>query len=111
MDCVFCKRIQDGKFDLDDGHAVAFEPLNPVVPGHLLVVPREHVQDAGENPDVAARTMRLAAEIAQGAAYPYNLITSAGAAATQTIMHLHIHIVPRRPWDGLALPWTSQGRH
>ena len=37
-----------------------------------------------------------------------NLITSVGAAATQTVKHLHIHIVPRHEGDGLHLPWTEQ---
>jgi diadenosine tetraphosphate (Ap4A) HIT family hydrolase len=37
-----------------------------------------------------------------------NFITSAGRDATQTVFHLHIHIVPRHAGDGLALPWTGQ---
>jgi diadenosine tetraphosphate (Ap4A) HIT family hydrolase len=37
-----------------------------------------------------------------------NLITSDGAAATQTVKHLHVHIVPRRDGDGLTLPWSTQ---
>jgi hypothetical protein len=38
----------------------------------------------------------------------FNLITSVGAAATQTVRHLHIHLIPRREGDALALPWTGQ---
>jgi histidine triad (HIT) family protein len=38
----------------------------------------------------------------------YNFITSAGKAATQSVMHLHIHIVPRQEGDGLLLPWSGQ---
>lgn len=110
-DCPFCKRIAAGEYDYSDPHAVAFEPLNPVTPGHLLVVPRRHVRDAGEDVEVAARTMSLAADIAgpteDGA---YNLITSAGREATQSVLHLHIHIVPRTEGDGLHLPWTGQQR-
>ena len=40
----------------------------------------------------------------------YNLITSAGIPATQSVLHLHIHIVPRYENDGLHLPWTDQRR-
>lgn len=47
--------------------------------------------------------MYRAAEIAP---HPSNLITSAGAEATQSVFHLHVHIVPRGENDGLALPWT-----
>ena len=110
--CPFCARIKAGEYDYSDPCAVAFEPLNPVTEGHLLVVPREHVTDAGSAPVTAGRTMEFAAMIAgplEFADWPgYNLITSAGSAATQTVRHLHLHLVPRREGDGLHLPWTGQ---
>ncbi len=87
--------------------AIAIEPLNPVTPGHLLVIPREHVTDATADPWWASATMRCAAELAVP---PCNIITSAGRAATQSVFHLHLHIVPRRENDGLALPWYSGRR-
>jgi histidine triad (HIT) family protein len=108
MGCVFCERIAAGQYELGDEYAVAFAPLRPVTDGHLLVLPRVHAENAATDPQVTASTMRLAAEIVQGWNVDFNLITSAGAAATQTVMHLHIHIVPRRPHDGLALPWTAR---
>jgi histidine triad (HIT) family protein len=109
--CVFCERISRGEFSMGALDAVAFEPLNPVTPGHLLVVPLEHVSDAIENPAVAGMTFQAAAQIAHDQRYsPCNLITSAGSAATQTVFHLHVHIVPRREGDGLHLPWTGQRR-
>jgi histidine triad (HIT) family protein len=110
--CPFCARIAAGEYDFSDEHAVAFEPLNPVTAGHLLVIPREHVSDAGCAPEIAGRVMKFAAMIAgplEFADYPgYNIITSAGSAATQTVRHLHLHLVPRREGDGLHLPWTGQ---
>lgn len=84
--------------------AVVIEPLNPVTPGHVLVIPKEHVGDALESPDATAVAMRRAAEWAIG---PCNIITSVGAEATQTVFHLHVHVVPRHEGDGLALPWTA----
>lgn len=39
-----------------------------------------------------------------------NIITSRGSAATQTVYHLHLHVVPRREGDGLGLPWTDRQR-
>lgn len=108
-DCPFCKRIAAGDYDRRGPMAVTFEPLNPVTPGHRLVVPVTHVADALVNPHVTGAAMRYAAEIATAyGAGACNFITSAGEAATQTISHLHIHIVPRRPGDGLHLPWTGQ---
>ena len=84
------------------------EPLNPVVPGHMIAIAREHVPDAGYNPTITAELMEGASWFASRMKCDYNLITSAGAAATQTVFHLHIHIVPRYPGDGLTLPWTGQ---
>ena len=93
---------------MGNGDAVAFEPLNPVTDGHLLVLPRQHVADAFEDPAVTAEVMRAAASIARDQYKSVNLITSVGAPATQTVWHLHVHIVPRHTNDGLRLPWTGQ---
>lgn len=115
-ECVFCQRIKNGLYDRESAYAVAFEPLNPVTPGHLLVVPRIHMRDAAWSPSHAADSFVMAASIAQeitSGKYGVpgvNLITSIGAAATQTVFHMHIHVVPRREGDGLALPWTGQQR-
>ena len=85
--------------------AIAIKPLNPVTEGHTLVIPATHVRDATEDPEVSALAMAAAAEYAAGVG-PCNVITSVGREATQTVFHLHIHVVPRRGGDGLALPWT-----
>jgi histidine triad (HIT) family protein len=87
--------------------ALAIVPLGPVTVGHVLVIPRQHVANVGEDPAVSAATMARAAELA--AELPAaNVITSKGSEATQTIWHLHLHVVPRRADDGLPLPWTPQ---
>ncbi len=52
--------------------------------------------------------MRHAAELAAEVG-DCNVITSRGAAATQTVRHLHVHVVPRRQGDGILLPWTDPG--
>jgi histidine triad (HIT) family protein len=109
--CPFCKRIAAGEYDYGDAWDVAFQPLNPVTPGHFLVVPRQHVTSAMEAPLAAERAMGFAAELAiEMGLQACNFITSAGAAATQTVMHLHLHVVPRRDGDGLHLPWTGQSK-
>ncbi|MEU3447219.1 HIT domain-containing protein [Streptomyces thermolilacinus] len=87
--------------------ASAFVPLNPVVEGHILVVPKAHVPDFAADPDVSATTMRRAAELMRWTPRPMNLITSRGREATQSVFHLHLHLVPRAENDGLALPWYS----
>lgn len=109
--CVFCQ-IVDRKAPVKHlirvRGSVIFEPLNPVTPGHMLVVPEKHVSDAGDLTEVTGAVMREAAKYADEHYDSYNLITSAGEAATQSVFHLHVHIVPRRFGDGLALPWTPQ---
>jgi histidine triad (HIT) family protein len=75
--------------------------------GHVLVVPRAHVADFAEDPTVTGAAMARAAELAARLGGDFNLITSRGAAATQTVYHLHVHLVPRVAGDGLALPWAA----
>lgn len=114
--CPFCERIKSGEYDGSlslPGLVAVFEPLAPVTPGHLLAVPFRHVRDASTLPYVTGQVMEHAARLTGNpgtleSPYQANLITSIGPNATQTVFHLHVHIVPRRPGDGLALPWTGQ---
>lgn len=108
MNCVFCDRIKNGEFTHESEFSVMFEPLNPVTLGHRLVVPKGHVKDALEKPFVTALVMEDAATWAKAMAPACNIITSVGREATQSIFHMHIHIVPRWGGDGLSLPWTGQ---
>ncbi|MFY0516082.1 HIT family protein [Streptomyces anulatus] len=109
--CVFCA-IAAGEApaeivrEWDD--AVAIRPRSGgCTDGHVFVLPRVHVEDAGTDIEVTAAVMRRAAELM--AELPAaNLITSKGAEATQSVFHLHVHIVPRQDGDNLPLPWTPQ---
>lgn len=105
--CVFCDRITAGEFDYFDRYSVAFQPLKPVTPGHFLVAPRRHAENALDAPNNAGRALAFAAKMAvEMGLDACNFITSAGVAASQTVPHLHVHVVPRHDGDGLALPWT-----
>lgn len=108
MSCVFCERINQEDYDTRERDVVSFEPLNPVTPGHRLFVPAIHVEDATTKVWVTAQAMEVAATYARIRNLDCNLLTSVGPAATQTVRHLHVHYVPRRPGDGLTLPWTGQ---
>jgi histidine triad (HIT) family protein len=111
MNCEFCQ-IAAGVAPADVVRewpdAVAIRPRSGgVVAGHVLVLPRVHVADVGTDPVVTGAVMHRAAELA--AEVPAaNVITSRGTAATQSVFHLHVHVVPRVDGDGLVLPWTTQ---
>lgn len=106
--CVFCQ-IVAGEAPAaivgDWAAAIMFRPLGPVVPGHLLVVPKAHVESFAEDPAIAGLAMQYAAAYANVAGGQWNLITSAGPDATQTVFHLHLHLVPREAGDSVSLPW------
>lgn len=113
-DCPFCKKIAKGR----DEHGLVyntkvygvkrFEPLNPVTPGHMLFVPFAHFVKAEKGNLAAADAFIAAIGYAREAGIEdYNLIQSNGAPATQTVPHVHVHLVPRFDGDDLALPWDN----
>lgn len=109
--CPFCE-INLGRapatFVNEWSDAIAIAPLNPVVDGHTLVIPKTHVTDFADDPDVSGATARRAAQLCRDLDLMHaNLITSRGVHATQSVFHLHLHLVPRAENDGLALPWYS----
>jgi histidine triad (HIT) family protein len=111
-DCIFCEIIKgnaQATIVADYGTSLVIVPLDPVVEGHLLVISKEHVEDFAEDWEISGQTMGDAALHIQltNPEKDYNIITSKGKAATQSVFHLHLHIVPREENDGLALPWYS----
>lgn len=108
--CVFCDII-DGLSPAvqvqETGASITIVPLSPVTTGHVLFIPRRHVEDAATDPWLTGQVMMDAAAYAARAGGEFNLLTSAGRAATQSVFHLHIHYVPRSPSDQLMLPWGT----
>ena len=94
--------------------AFAIRDSYPVSPGHSLVIPRRVVATWDETTPAerSALTdlMSLVKDQLRTELNPdgFNIGFNEGAAAGQTVFHLHIHVVPRKPGDGLALPWTGQ---
>lgn len=114
MICVFCDIRDDARdtFVAEGSDWFAIEPLNPYVPGHLLFIPKPHIPTSAHDPRVAGFVFEAAAEFASERCSTFNLLTSVGAQATQTVMHLHVHLIPRGPDDGIpfAWPWTGEVR-
>lgn len=111
-ECLFCEIIAGrapASIVYEDDAIVAFMDLFPVHPGHVLVVPRLHVQDLLGCPEgIAGRlfevSVRLApAVVAVTEADGFNVWTANGAAAGQEIFHLHLHLLPRFTDDAFGL--------
>jgi histidine triad (HIT) family protein len=116
-DCVFCDILvgkAPAEFVATSGGWAAFRPLDPHVPGHVLFVPRRHVERADHAPEVTGRVFAAAAQWAWKRHEHFNLLTSAGRHATQTVPHLHVHLIPRGPGEDENLeedwPWLRQHR-
>ncbi len=116
--CPFCEIVQrddeDAREVYRDEHVVAFFPTEPAVLGHTMVVPREHVPDIWSLSEETAShlawaTVRLAGAV-RGAVEPegLNIIQSNGEAATQTVFHLHVHLVPRWEGDAMGPIWPEE---
>lgn len=115
LDCPFCAIIdgsnRTAKILYQDDNIIVFVPVEPATEGHILVVPKRHVSDIwgleiAEAEYIAAVAVRMAHAL-RLALQPegLNVIQSNGAAATQTVPHVHVHLVPRWSDDRMKLDW------
>lgn len=112
--CIFCK-IVAGQIPcfklLEDEATIAFMDINPVNPGHALAVTKGHWPTIDVIPaDVLGAVARTAQKVAKAVVNELkpigvNLLQANGEGAGQSVPHLHIHIMPRRKGDGVALNW------
>lgn len=108
--CAFCAILAGtlpASFVHEDDQVVAFMDLRQAVPGHVLVVPRRHVETVFDlDEDTAAQLMRVAVRIARAAEAAFapdglNLWQSNREAGGQEVPHVHLHVEPRMAGDGL----------
>jgi histidine triad (HIT) family protein len=118
IECIFCQIVRGespAEILMDDFNAWVIRPLKPVVEGHVIVIPLKHQRDFTPfkgGYSFASFAFETAGNYA--AQFPdqdFNLITSKGKTATQSVFHLHVHLVPRHKGDGLKLPWSGQNFH
>jgi histidine triad (HIT) family protein len=117
--CVFCG-IVEGTVPsspvVDTGPVLAFMDTDPVTPGHVLVIPKEHLPDLADLDDeVAGEMMAVARRVAAALRRAdlrcdgVNLFYADGEAAFQEVFHSHLHVFPRYADDGFVLKanWGS----
>ena len=113
-DCIFCKIIagEIPSFKLfEDESTLAFMDINPASTGHALVIPKEHAADVYSVSDAAitqtVKTAKMIALAIDRTLNPegLNLLQANGPAAAQSVMHFHMHVLPRRAGDELKLNW------
>ena len=107
--CAFC-RIAAGKEDaasvvLDEPHAVAFLDHRPLFPGHTLLIPRHHHETLADLPadelgPFFATVKLLSRAIPEAMDKPGSFVAMNNV-VSQSVPHLHVHVVPRVPKDGL----------
>lgn len=112
--CAYCDLLQGESVLYEDALTALVMPSKPAVPGHLIVIPKQHSPILEEFSDeiashcflVANKTSSLIFE-AMGAAGT-NIIVQNGLTAGQTVPHMSIHVLPRQKEDGLSFRWPPQ---
>jgi histidine triad (HIT) family protein len=119
--CTFC-RIISGELPavtvLDTPDLLAFLDTKPVFHGHVLLVPKVHVTTYKELPaelvpEFALTAQRLEVAVEQGLDVPGSMVL-VNNVVSQSVPHLHLHVIPRKPKDGLRFwlgprhPYTDE---
>lgn len=112
--CIFCK-IANGEIPSktiyeDEDFRVILD-LGPATKGHALILPKEHSANLYELPDeTASKVMVLAKKMAAKMTEKlscdgFNIVQNNGEVAGQTVMHYHLHLIPRYQNDGQKILW------
>lgn len=106
IQCLFCRIARDeipARKVFEDEHVVAFHDVNPQAPTHVLVIPRRHVATLDELTEADANAIGMTVvrigQIATSLQLPsdgYRVVVNTGAAAGQTVFHIHFHLLGGR---------------
>ena len=112
--CVFCKIVAKqipATVVHEDAETLAFMDIGQVNPGHVLVAAKTHAENIYSLQDAeAAAVFRAATRVARAIRAAFSpeglsVYQANGKPAGQTVLHFHIHLVPRHDGDGMALAW------
>lgn len=107
-----CKRRNTGKTIYEDEDFRVILDLGPATKGHALVLPKEHCANLYELPEeTAGKAMKLAKKMAARMkdrlkCDGLNLVQNNGETAGQTVMHFHLHVIPRYKNDEQKIGWN-----
>ena len=114
--CIFCK-IAAGEIPsetvYEDEQFRAILDLGPASAGHTLILPKAHFKDVTEISDeYAANVLKVAAKLGKAmkkglGCEGFNLVQNNGEAAGQTVMHFHMHVIPRHAGDDVQVTWKQ----
>ena len=119
--CIFCQIIEGEAASsqvYEDELCSAYMDIQPVNPGHVLVIPKTHFKDLSDLPsEIGAHIFQVAQRIAlclpktnvknEGV----DLFLAHGAAAGQEIFHVHLHVIPRYQGDGFGFKFGPHYRN
>ena len=114
--CIFCQIVageRPAHVVLESEHALAFLDVRPVFPGHSLLVPREHYATLVDLPQPLVSELfldgqRLAAGVQKGMDADGSFVAMNNV-VSQSVAHVHLHVVPRKRKDGLrGFFWPRQ---
>jgi histidine triad (HIT) family protein len=106
--CLFCKIVRGeiaARIVFEDDHCLAFLDHRPVFPGHTLLVPKEHYETLTDLPaqmieSLFTTAQNLARAVEKGME-AHGTFVAMNNRVSQSVPHLHVHVVPRRRKDGL----------
>ena len=115
--CIFCKIIKGEIPSLkvyEDQSIIAFLDIAPANRGHVLVVPKMHLEMFHElSSDLTNKSMEVIKKIAQAQSHAlgnigYNVLVNNAKVAGQVVPHVHVHVIPRFENDGLQFNWRPK---
>lgn len=118
-ECVFCGliRTDDARWVVKSPAVRAFPPLDPIAPGHTLVIPTDHHRDILDTPvsllAEVTETVQRVAKVMRAAlgARGIDVLSANGPDSEQSVPHLHLHVVPRWADDGFSTWPAAQSTH
>jgi histidine triad (HIT) family protein len=116
--CIFCDLIHgagEASVCYEDAQALGFMDIQPVNAGHVLVVPKEHLESLEDVPaELAMHLFEVALRLAPivrrvTGSDDMNIVVNSGEAAGQDVFHYHVHLIPRVAGDGFDIPLPFNG--